>query len=344
MSDGKRLALAAHLDINPNEIEESEWDDSEFTVNPKMRKRGDSPESFATTAQEIKAFLKRDGTDVATWRELVRKSLYDLRDALYRDLPLPAGIANPTGDGVPRESLAGMITRLRNKMSPERREIPPEWIEESRRVLVEYGFEDSTGFIELLLSIRAISLGRNSSSSIEALVYTMHRWSMPDAPMHKYLNGLYHILNSNEESWHTYALRQGFDGQPIEDRREWMNVDDGQYLVLTDEEADGRWEEKLERQLDEIVIPDLDPRYKKYFDRKAWIEDAKVDDRGSALSSYDGCENIISSADVWDFMCELYEEEFPNGTGADGDTVADWVFEEFDEDAPDEEMYIYRIG
>lgn len=68
--------------------------------------------------------------------------------------------------------------------------------------------------------------------------------------------------------------------------------DDEEYLVLTDSEADEKWEEGLENYVDECIIPEIPDPYKYYFDREKWINDAKVDGRGHTLSTYDGDENM----------------------------------------------------
>lgn len=66
--------------------------------------------------------------------------------------------------------------------------------------------------------------------------------------------------------------------------------DDEEYLVLTDSEADEKWEEALENYIDECIIPEIPDPYKYYFDREKWTDDAKGDGRGHSLSTYDGEE------------------------------------------------------
>ena len=61
-----------------------------------------------------------------------------------------------------------------------------------------------------------------------------------------------------------------------------------EYLVLTDDEADVVWEERLDSYIDECLeIPD---HLQSYFDEEAWKRDARMDGRGHSISSYDGCE------------------------------------------------------
>jgi hypothetical protein len=71
------------------------------------------------------------------------------------------------------------------------------------------------------------------------------------------------------------------------------------YLVLTDSEADEKWEESLDSYIEECITPEIDKlsegagnlSYYITFDEETWKRDARMDGRGHSLSSYDGCEN-----------------------------------------------------
>jgi len=73
--------------------------------------------------------------------------------------------------------------------------------------------------------------------------------------------------------------------------------DNGDYLVLTDDEADEKWEESLDSYISEIIEPEIekmelgDLSYYIKFDEESWKSDAKMDGRGHRLSGYDGNEN-----------------------------------------------------
>lgn len=69
-----------------------------------------------------------------------------------------------------------------------------------------------------------------------------------------------------------------------------FEIHGAEYLVLTDEEADDRWDEHLDEYIDQIILPELPEAYKNYFDDETWKKDAKMDGRGYSLSSYDGNE------------------------------------------------------
>lgn len=63
-----------------------------------------------------------------------------------------------------------------------------------------------------------------------------------------------------------------------------------EYLVLTDDEANEEWDERLQSYLDEYVLCELPDELQMYFDEEKWKRDAQIDGRGHAISSYDGCE------------------------------------------------------
>ena len=69
---------------------------------------------------------------------------------------------------------------------------------------------------------------------------------------------------------------------------EYENKD---YWVLTDDEADEKWEEDLENYIDECILYQLPEHYRQYFDRESCKSDARHNGRGNSLGRYDGNEN-----------------------------------------------------
>jgi hypothetical protein len=61
------------------------------------------------------------------------------------------------------------------------------------------------------------------------------------------------------------------------------------YLVLTDSDADDRWDESLDSYIDGCM--EIPEHIMPYFDREAWKSDARHDGRGHCLASYDGDEH-----------------------------------------------------
>jgi hypothetical protein len=70
-----------------------------------------------------------------------------------------------------------------------------------------------------------------------------------------------------------------------------FEAEGGEYLVVTDEEADELWEESLDSYLEECIYPELQGNLQNYFDDEKWKSDARYDGRGHSLSGYDGNEN-----------------------------------------------------
>ena len=66
---------------------------------------------------------------------------------------------------------------------------------------------------------------------------------------------------------------------------------DQEYLVLTDDEADRRWDEYLDSYIDDVIFGEIPEPYQMYFDEEHWKQDARIDGRGHSLSFYDGGED-----------------------------------------------------
>jgi len=107
---------------------------------------------------------------------------------------------------------------------------------------------------------------------------------------------------------------EAFDGREIVDRRELRSMDDGSYLVVTDQEADDLWDEDLENYIDEYILGsgDMPEVAKSYFDREAWKRTARTDGRAHSLNRYDGDEECVRvSGIVWDGEePELNDDEY----------------------------------
>jgi len=73
-------------------------------------------------------------------------------------------------------------------------------------------------------------------------------------------------------------------------RDETFEVNGGEYLVVTEEEANILWDESLENYIEDCIVPELPEAFRGYFDYEAWKRDARFDGRGHSLASYDGEE------------------------------------------------------
>ncbi len=105
-----------------------------------------------------------------------------------------------------------------------------------------------------------------------------------------------------EESEADEDQEQEKDEQEIQSFEDWAQEnlteiepaeDEGtdRYLILTDDEADEKWDESLQNYIDECILPEIPESYRTYFDEEKWKDDAKHDGRGHSLASYDGHEN-----------------------------------------------------
>lgn len=69
-----------------------------------------------------------------------------------------------------------------------------------------------------------------------------------------------------------------------------FDVGNMQFWIGDEDAADDLWDERLQSYLEECVLEELPENVRRYFDEAKWKEDAKVDGRGHAVSSYDGAE------------------------------------------------------
>ena len=81
----------------------------------------------------------------------------------------------------------------------------------------------------------------------------------------------------------------------------------GEYLVLTDAEADRMCDEQLEQYIDDCIMTELPEAYRGYFDADAWKRDAKLSDgRGHTIASYDSEEHeeqvLTPEGKVWFYI------------------------------------------
>jgi len=120
---------------------------------------------------------------------------------------------------------------------------------------------------------------------------------------HDLSNTLFHIIQGpEEERWAgVQPLIDAFNGKEIEDWRKPQHVDDGQYLVLTDSEADTRAEEYYDSYIDDAL--DVPPMMENYFDRERWVSDCMLSDgRASALATYDSEETEVLIDREWYYI------------------------------------------
>ncbi len=110
------------------------------------------------------------------------------------------------------------------------------------------------------------------------------------------VNVLYYLVKANgsdHNNDHMVSLRRGWLGQPISDTRKDREIDDGEYLVLTDSEADDWEEEGLRSLFDDMVPREVrDSFIGNYLDVEKFVED-NSGNRGENINGYDGSEEEV---------------------------------------------------
>ena len=108
-------------------------------------------------------------------------------------------------------------------------------------------------------------------------------------------NVLYHLLKSDSD--YAIQLQKAWIGAPVDDIREDTTISDGEYLVMTDSEAD-QWEQDGLESLFEEQTYEVPEHLKRFMDVDKFVREYSGN-RGENISGYDGQE---------------YEQEFEGET------------------------------
>ncbi len=142
-----------------------------------------------------------------------------------------------------------------------------------------------------------LTLGSSVSEETRDKIYKNIKTQIKDKPVVKdwlYNESILYWLLDNENTNKTsLKVKKIWFGKVIKDDRELVERNEGEYMVLTEDEADEKWEEELEAYIDEIILPELPETAQNYFDRESWKSDARTDGRGHSLNRYDGTEESI---------------------------------------------------
>ena len=105
--------------------------------------------------------------------------------------------------------------------------------------------------------------------------------------LHGFSNTIYHLLSKDEQDY-LICYKNAWENKPIPNQQEWREENEGEYMVLTDYEADSRasdyfdddymWKQAVESGNTTLGQEDWEK----------WVIDC--DGRGSLLNYYDGCE------------------------------------------------------
>lgn len=297
----RQLALAYHLDVHPEDVEETRWGENNFEVNPHREKRGTEPEELANNVVELRKALDAIGMNFST-----RKQLIAWGDMLadYFDPPKPKEVKAPIDDV--RSRMVFDPPYMRKEEAAQKSfawfcGVPYD------DILAETPIESLSPQVVLLANNRFLRRwpDSNDAKAMALVAYNCIskriKNEAPEFNTTTVLNTLYWLLYSsgdttnkgNRENYHVFAIRDAFEGREIEDTRQDYETSDGEYLVVTDDEADELWDESLDNYIDECILHELPEQYRDFFDSEKWKDYAKSDGREHSLARYDGDENTV---------------------------------------------------
>ncbi len=245
----RRKALAAHLCVDVDEIKVARYNEKTFILHEHKVKRGTSPDEAKRLVQLLRQALQHAVDHART----------TANTEVVRDVG-SFGILPPTS----------MSTNV------------DEWRTSDLKMAHAYAKYEK----DLLGDRFVLATYKNLCDLMDASVEAA---KLLKEGVHDAINTLYFLTPQSDGSSakdHIATLVEAFDEVPITDRRTTETVNDGEYLVVTDEEADELWDQSLESYLEDCVEGADSP----YFDRDRWKKDARSDGRGHSLAGYDGSE------------------------------------------------------
>lgn len=249
--DDKTLALAKHLKIDPALITNDYGD--YFTINGRTIKNGKTPEQFKKLADDFRALLSEEMQELVT-------------DAIVN--PTKIIVTDMSGDKVETEITEYAYSEVSKFLEPMK--------------------ERAAKRMEQLKRINAGEWKPPIKETAEDIYARLEKDNL------YVVNVLYHLIKDRGDRYNDGAysdsLRRGWLGQPISDTRKDRQVDDGEYRVLTDDEADDAVRESLDDLFDQIV--EVPAHLTEYVDKEKWIDD-NSGDRGETLNGYDGTEEEV---------------------------------------------------
>lgn len=225
-----------------------------YTINERTVKEGTTPEQFKKIAEDFRSLLNKEMQEVVT----------------------------------------GAIIKPHSKVKVKKDDV------EIERDLSDVAYESVSEYLEPMeekAKKRAEQLARLDVDS----------WKPPikEKPEDVYnrlkednlyvVNVLYHLVKNNDFYNEEYcdSLRRAWLGQPISDTRKDRVVNDGEYLVLTDSEADAWEEDGLRSLFDDMIPRDIrDSFIGNYLDEDKFVED-NSGNRGENINGYDGNEEQV---------------------------------------------------
>lgn len=276
--DDKTLALAKHLKCDPALIENNYSD--YYTVNGRTVKEGRTPEQYKQLAEDFRTLLTEED------QQLVTEAIVNPNQKIKIKIPKT------------KKQLMEIAMQYPNPKDLKRLEA--EKPEEKEYLLTEFVYNRINSSLE--------AMREPAQKRVEQLErLNAGTWKPPikEQPLdiytrlskeHLYVsNILYYLVKAKAGQYsnndHMTSLRRAWLGQPVSDTRRDQQVDDGEYLVLTDSEADD-WEEECLRQLFQDMTHGVEGFVRDYLDEYKFVDD-KSGNRGENINSYDGTEEEV---------------------------------------------------
>ena len=116
---------------------------------------------------------------------------------------------------------------------------------------------------------------------------------------HDFANTLF-ILGRKREAL-SELYRREWDGEDWNDLRDSHTVDNGEYMIVTEDEASAYAYDYLEDNADELMgLYDVPEHVKQYVDTTAWMEEViSVDGVAHVIASYDGSVSYTESYEIY---------------------------------------------
>ena len=258
--DDKTMALAKFLKIDPALIENNYSD--YYSVNGRTIKEGRTPEGYKQLAEDFRALLTEDDQALVT-------------EAMLN----------------PGKKIKITLPAIGDKEKEEKEYLLTEFVYNKVDAALEAMKVPSEKRIEQLARLNSGTWKppiKETPLDIFARLRTEH--------LHV-SNILYYLIKAEADKYnnddHMVSLRRAWLGQPVNDTRKDRDVDDGEYLVLTDSEADDWEEEGLRSLLDDMIPREVrDSFLSNYIDVDRWVED-NSGNRGENINGYDGTEDEV---------------------------------------------------
>ena len=232
--DLKKMALAQYAGCDIEEIEEGSYDDCMFSINPRTKKSGQPPSHWIKRAHGLRSLLAELDPEIKTWQEWATIDDEEYMDQMLWQLQQhPEYNTGKYGGGM---DPGDVFTVLGQGNSQAAETLIGKRVERSNQIILD-GIKK--------MSPRYMVVYHRLKGKIKANDLHFEDFYVEE-------NDLWHLIADHgyqEDPWHVYAIRAAFNGEEVEDRRNDMHVDDGEYLVLTEDEAEDRAYDYIEQSL-----------------------------------------------------------------------------------------------